>query len=325
LGLSDFASVFSRSFVVGFFAPSFFGLFAARILVDRRMLPHALRAAGPSGQVVALGGVALLLGLLLSGLNRPLVRIFAGYPLKASKRPPFRWLARRRMDRSLTAFDELTRRREGPKSDARTEAAQRLDRDYPAHRNQVLPTALGNVIRSSETYPRSRYNLDGVTVWPRVELLLTDGERTVISDAQADLSFFVNSSVAVLAVGCAVIASAAWYAPTVGSLISRTAVALLLAALISWMAYRAAVQAAAGWGDSIRAGFDVHRLDVYTKLGIRIPGSWEDEKETATAVNRCLVYGEPVEMRFRAPAPDGPLAPKTNSTTSGDDAVGLNI
>jgi hypothetical protein len=68
MGLQDFASVFSRSFVVGFFVPAFIAAFA----VDQaatEIMPMSFREASTGTQALVLGGIGVVGGILLSGLN----------------------------------------------------------------------------------------------------------------------------------------------------------------------------------------------------------------------------------------------------------------
>ena len=38
----------------------------------------------------------------------------------------------------------------------------------PSQPDQVMPTALGNVLRNAELHPRDRYGIDAVLTWPRL-------------------------------------------------------------------------------------------------------------------------------------------------------------
>src|SRR5205085_11281753 len=48
------------------------------------------------------------------------------------------------------------------------------------------------------------------------------------------------------------------------------------------------------WGDNVRSSFDLHRLQIYEKLGVRAPTSFSDERSLAVRVNQALLYGHPL-------------------------------
>jgi hypothetical protein len=87
VGLKEIAGVFSRRFVVGFFIPAFFVILALTQLVDHRALPNVYNAAKGGSQVLIVGGFAVLVGLLLSGLHYSLLRFLEGYWLIRPRLP----------------------------------------------------------------------------------------------------------------------------------------------------------------------------------------------------------------------------------------------
>lgn len=93
--LQDFASVFSWACVVGFFVPALVALFAVDQLTTDHFMPAAYRDAGAGPQVAVLGAAALVIGILLSGLNYPTLRLFEGYPLQKG---PLKKLAKARRE-----------------------------------------------------------------------------------------------------------------------------------------------------------------------------------------------------------------------------------
>jgi hypothetical protein len=76
VGLQDFASVFSRSFVVGFFVPAFVAVFALDQIGTDSMMPASFRDASTGTQTLVLGGLGVVVGILLSGLRFPILRAF---------------------------------------------------------------------------------------------------------------------------------------------------------------------------------------------------------------------------------------------------------
>jgi hypothetical protein len=64
--------------------------------------------------------------------------------------------------------------------------------------------------------------------------------------------------------------------------------------LTGYLSYRAAICPARDWVDAIRSSIDLHRLELYEKLGVRAPTSFSDERELAVRVNKALLYGRPL-------------------------------
>jgi hypothetical protein len=138
--------------------------------------------------------------------------------------------------------------------------------------------------------------LDTTEAWTRIELLLTQSEKDVHSDALSDRDFFLNSALLAFVVGFLV---------TVGRLSGSDldrglvfGVALLGA---SYVFYRAAVEATIRWGRRFIASVDLHRADLYRALGIRSPSSFSEERNELTwAVNRFLLEGEPIPDQYHS-------------------------
>jgi len=153
-------------------------------------------------------------------------------------------------------------------------------------------------MRASEDSVYARWGLDTIAAWPRVEALLGPQERELHAAAQSDLAFFVNSALGAFAVGVALVADA-----LVHDVLPTTWIFLYgVPFLISYIAYRFSVGAAERWGTELRASMDLHRLELYETLGVRRPISFTDERENvARAVNRCLLWGEPIPTRSPTP------------------------
>lgn len=307
---SDFAGIFSRYFVIGFFLPVFFALVLVAHLVDPSATPHAYASANGGTQVVILGGAGLLGGLLLLGLNQYVIRIFAGYPLQ-------RLIAslERRLNpggRPATVLLWPTTRNRvkrarleaGASIESSTEAALRLNRYFPWQPNEVMPTKLGNVIKAFESYSFKAYGLDGPPNWTRVEALVTENEKEALAEALTTFAFWLN---------LIVLALAATLYLLIGSVLARSgsnhstvflSVATLAAgALLAWAFYCAALGAAVRWGASVRAAYDLHRLELYAQLGLRRPRTAMEERAVARAANRASSFGEEMADAVRNTPP----------------------
>lgn len=297
MGLSDVAGVLSRYFVIGFFAPSFFALVSLSQALTKSFLPPVYKDASSGARVLIVGGAALLVGLVLVGLNYPILRLFEGYPLRAHwytkplSAPMTRWQKRR----LKKAIEKTTDKHAADV--ARRNAKWSLDRYFAADDDQVLPTGLGNAIRAFERHSRIRWGLNGIAAWPRIEMLLKAEERQVFADAKGDLAFFINGSLLAALAGLVLIADQIVYQ----RLVYPETLVYVVPFVVSALLYSASVPAAIEWGDTVRACIDLHRLELYKSVGLRAPLDFTDEREKiAPALNALLLRGEPIHDQLAA-------------------------
>ncbi len=300
MGLDKVAGVFSRLFVVGFFAPVFFAIFLLSRLLSPHMLPHEYVDAKGGAQILAIGGAAIFIALLLSGLHAPIKLAWQGYPLEQLTRIRLLGLIYRiAIGRQLRRYEQLRLVRDTrPRSRERTIAAQRLDRWFPIRRGDLMPTQFGNVVAAFMQYPRSRYGLDGQTVCKRVELLLTDRQQELVSSARADVDFFLNAATCSLLVGIVLGVDQVMHSPVAWP----WAWVYLTPWVVAYVLYRLATNAAERWGHEVRACFDLCRAPLYVGAGIRLPETRVAEFASARALNRLFLYGEPLPDDLRQPA-----------------------
>lgn len=77
-------------------------------------------------------------------------------------------------------------------------------------------------------------------------------------------------------------------------------VTVVAAGLVAWGAYRAAVGAAVQWGAPVRSAFDLHRLELYSQLGLKRPRDETEERTViARAANRAASFGEDLAAAVR--------------------------
>jgi hypothetical protein len=297
----DIAGVLSRYFIVGFFLPAFFGLVVYSQSVTDDFLPNVYeRHEGI--QIALLGGGALFGGLLLLGLNYQVMRLFEGYPLRDLRHAPvLRKVHALLLGRQRRRFDRLRNLRDGSDAseETRTLAAWRLESHFPDTPERLLPTRFGNVVKAFELHSWRRWGLDSIPAWPRIELLLETEQRELEANARSEIAFFLNGALMALGIGVAVIADEVFNHPVDGWYwLWAYAVPFGLA----YALYFAGASAAIRWGNVVRSIFDVQRLSLYEKLGVRRPAHFSDERDfVAPAVNRTLLYGHPLPDQLRAP------------------------
>ena len=317
----DVAGVFSRPFIVGHFLPAFFALGAGALLTTKSALPAGLSGQSFGIQLLIIGAAALPLGLLLSNVHSHVVRTFSGEAVErrvieddlaaadgdpaGDGRALHGWVAgawRAVTGRLLDRHRRRVKRQQESWSRAKKSSWQpahweRFDEEFPLEQADVLPTRLGNAIRAYESYADSRYGLAGATVWPRIELLLSGDERALIADARTEVSFFLNVAVCSLLVA-AWVAIEAMFLPAgqLWWLVPDAVAAVLLFTVCRLGAVTATFRA----GAPIRAAVDLHRLELYDRLGVRRPTGPVDERHVAAAVNALLVRRQALPEPVRA-------------------------
>ena len=317
MGLGDITGVFSRYFVVGFFLPAYVSLVALWISATGDFIPDDLERYSEATELLILGGLALVAGLSLSGARYLVTRAFEGYPLLRLSRWPLGLVSRAAIRRQRASFHRLLAVRDDAAraSSERSRAAWILDRFYPKDANELLPTRLGNAMRAFERHSNERWGLDGVTVWPRINALLSSEERQLHVDAQIDLYVFMNGALGAFVVGVCLVIDKAMYAPDPAWSWALYAIPFA----VSYLLYRATVAPAASCGDLVRASIDLHRLELYEKLGMRTPTSFSDERELAVHLNKALLYARPLltDDLWRGESDEGVPAADRRKTARG--------
>ena len=240
----------------------------------------------------------LAASLVLQPLQTPLVRVLEGY---WGVRGPGAWLAERgvaRQRKRLRRLEELAATPvsgpDDPKAAAVVAAAAERQRMFAADETALLPTRLGNAMRSAETRAGASYGLEAVVIWPRLYPLLSETVRAVVDDRrdQLDLSARlcgVFASAALVSFGL-LVAHGWWLAVPAGCLV------------LAWLAYRGTVAAAVAYGEGIRTAFDLHRFDLVSALHLPLPAKRSDERELGAELSAFLLQDWPVEFTYEHPS-----------------------
>jgi len=240
-------------------------------------------AAAAVRVLVVVGWVAgtLVVANLVANGTLWIIRLFEGYAQPAS------WLSRWGQSYQLW--------RAGRVSDDDIEAR------FPVHKPRdelkwcdMAPTSLGNVLLSAETYPRRRYGVPAVRVWPRLYGILPAEARTALEDARSSMEFLLV--VAFFATLFTVPATV--YLTWVEADIGWTLAALVGGSLVAVVAYRGAHAPAEIYGDHVRAAFDVHRRKLMADLGVPLPATVQEERRRWDEVIRFLDRSEPPHWRY---------------------------
>lgn len=288
MALKDIGTFLSRYFVIGFYVPSLIGVVAFTVVVRRDWVPNQIAVTESHGHLVDADlGVHLLrcailalpIAFALSGMWPHVYRFFRAFPYFGleTKLPflqVFGW-------RKRVAWNKLFLKTLSQEGSIRNPAARKFYQRYPRKLQDVNPTVFANAVRAREEYAAGRWGFDYLTLWPRVEALFTDQEQALHDEARTNLSFAVNVSLAALVVG--VVRAAGDFSNLLN----------LVPFAVSYLTFRLlAIEALLTGSERIRASLDLHRLELYEKLGVAGFSPFSDrERELGAALSSFLVVG----------------------------------
>jgi hypothetical protein len=219
--------------------------------------------------------IVVPLSLILQPLQLSLVRILEGYWGDNWLGKRFATLGVRLQSRGRrTLENEATRlieRQPLPDEIAKgARAARRLKQLFPS-KERLLPTRLGNILRSAEENAGDEYGLDAVLVWPWLYPLLPANIKAAVTDQRNQLDFCVRTCACCLF--ASVVSTAALH--SWGKWLLVPVACLVMA----WVSYEAALLAAVEYGTGIRVAVTLHRFDLLTALHLPLPKDLEDERK----------------------------------------------
>jgi hypothetical protein len=236
---------------------------------------------------IALFALATLtLSVLFAYCSLPLYRVLEGYLLP---RPIARYLLRRQ----LREWYRLQRIVSSPLRSRNWQLAQEKLQNYPDTRDLILPTRLGNALRSLETYGKTRYGLDSQTLWYELQSTTTATLRRDLEDGRASVDFFVSgiAHLCTLAVACFLMGA------TTGSVVAW--VVGIFALLLTVPAYQSAVRNVADWRYTVRAVVNTGRAVLAEAMCLRMPSTFAEETAMWRATTNFVVRGPRDEyLRF---------------------------
>jgi len=307
---------FGRSILIAAVLPASVFVIAVYLFVlpmipwESHLAPR-LEILDPQWRLAVAAGCIVILAGLLHIFNIPIIQLFEGYPWQYG--PIGRWMS----DRQARVVKDLETR-----GDFAREV--RLDQDNPVTAEQnkqlqdvwaasvhrrffeypdaefVLPTRLGNVIRSFEMYPQRQYEISAIPFWPRFVARIKSEHAEMIDGAKALFDVTIHLSFLAFATAVFLIVTACLF-PTPFLTLSlfwwwaaRVGISLWLA----WFFYRGAISRAMEWGDLVRSAFDLHRRDVLKDLGFDPPpGDLESERAVWKDLSERLDFGAPPNKR----------------------------
>lgn len=256
-------------------------------------------------QAVLLTFLVILATGLLYDLNVPIIKLYEGYPWRKSLTGRFLVsLEKNRMNEAVrlradaySLRSALNRDDPGNPETARIVAIQSrleqfLNSELPDAAALVLPTRLGNVIRAFERYPYQAYGIDAIALWPRLVGKIDSAFGSIIDEAKTSFDFMLNmsflcaiSAVAVLSIAIATPRTLTWqgFGPLIWTFLGFGASSVTF--------YYLSVNRAYGWGQQVKAAFDLYRLDLLKSLGYQQkPASYQEERQIWTSISTQMLF-----------------------------------
>jgi uncharacterized repeat protein (TIGR01451 family) len=302
---------FTKSVVFGILLPVilFLALALSFVPPDPATSPFAeILSAKDGWRIVVFSLLALALSALLLIVNIPILRFYEGYTWRDS------WIGRRRTKYYQNQLEDarakvagllwlISDMRKLDKKDRRIDElkvrrrrlAYLVTNQFPKTLASVLPTRLGNVIRSFESYPTQQYGMSSILLWPRLTAKVDKDYMASVENAKSSFDFMMNTSLLSAALAVAVLTSGLLTPSRTATLLSAGAwIAETGAfALLSYLAYLGSIGRAAAWGAQVKGAFDLYRWDLLEQLGYDdVPQTKAEERKLWDNISRQMIYGD---------------------------------
>lgn len=149
-------------------------------------------------------------------------------------------------------------------------------RQFPAQPERMMPTKLGNLLKSAEEQPLNKYGLDALICWSRLWLALPDSAKKELQEARGDL----NAATRIWLWSWLFLIWIIW-----------TWWVVPFAVLSAIFAYRWMLNATETYADLLESAFDVHRLTLYQSLRWPLPTNPAEERQMGQQLTQYLWRG----------------------------------
>lgn len=162
---------------------------------------------------------------------------------------------------------------------AEQEALSEL-KSYPDDLTRILPTQLGNALRSFEDSTGVQYGLQILPIAPHLHLIAPARHLDYLEDAREEM----DSAIRICTVGLVATALSAGFLMTKGLWLLWA----LLPYSVSYLSYKGAISAAQGYGAVVASVLDLDRFLLYKELGLDAPKDSGEERETNAKLMQLL-------------------------------------
>jgi hypothetical protein len=169
--------------------------------------------------------------------------------------------------------------------------AQRKRAEFPNRADLIMPTRLGNALRSFEREAGQQYGINAIPTAPHLSLVAQPEHAQYAEDSRQQMDTAIRLCVV------SIIATV----ETVALLLTEGP--WLFLALVpyglAYLAYRGAVSAARGYGTAIQTVIDLNRFALYDSLNVRRPGSLREEQKLNETLMDVLEGDRDAPLRYK--------------------------
>lgn len=328
------AILFGTLLPVAVFVTSFFIVIQPLLPADVKVL-LPLSALDPQWQLLAVTLSTILLSGLLYSLNIPVTKLYEGYVWLNTgigqrrkrhyqaiyntgdqRQRGMRTLVRAmramtavkddqdKISSVLTELQKVSVPSSRPNtwpvlSDDVTDNWNALQRNvfsaFPTKSGLILPTKLGNIIRSFEYYPDREYGMDAIVTWPLLIAKIDPAYASTIDEAKTSFDFMINLSfLSGVSLFIQIVAGLVYGKPFASAEdLSSWLLHLAITAFLVWFFYHLSFSRAAAWGGTIKGAFDLYRLELLTQLGFEVkPETRKEEWAMWDNISIQMIYGD---------------------------------
>lgn len=200
---------------------------------------------------------------IVSSLSLPVLKRLEGYDWMLPN-SVHRFFSKRNEKKLMSILNELQSHESLP--DARVAELQLAIQFMPTT-DRVLPTAVGNILRSGEDYPFERFGIPGVRCWPHLWLCLPSHARIAIGARYSELIRSVEGLV-----WSTLFPIWSFVLPSYWKLMP-----VIIALFWIHQNYQKVIQSAKSYSSLFRALYDLYRFELYDQLHLPKPISPIDE------------------------------------------------
>jgi hypothetical protein len=161
-----------------------------------------------------------------------------------------------------------------------------LDTRFPP-RDKLLPTAIGNQLAASiNTYPYTRYSIEGELLWPRMQAVLDSKVREPIDDAKTLMEFGLGTATLSVVYVYLCLTVGLWLDWD----LAFWGVQAVLGLIVVVVNFQVGCDAAAQLGERIRSAYDLYHLPLLEALGRPRPGDLAEARAQWAQQSRLAAY-----------------------------------